>query len=96
MVSETGWNILQKSKNPVVWVFVAENVEDEALFGEERFAISVNPIVRCQTARLHCLDSKLCSPSSPLNIPETWHKQKKKCGLTTNLTCSQKSVKPLT
>ena len=31
-VFEFGWNVFEKGENAVCWVFVAEDVEDEAFF----------------------------------------------------------------
>jgi len=41
---ELGWNILEESENSVVWVLVAEGVEDEAFFGYEGVSVSGNPV----------------------------------------------------
>jgi hypothetical protein len=32
-------NVLQKREDPAGWMFIAENVEDETLFGRKRVAI---------------------------------------------------------
>ena len=37
-------NVLQKGENPVVWMFISENVEYKALFGYEGISIGWNPI----------------------------------------------------
>ena len=78
MMRQLGWNIFQECENPVFWVLIPKNVEDEALSGEKRFAVSGNPIFRCQAAHPHCKDSKLCRPSSPLNISWNVANQKKR------------------
>jgi hypothetical protein len=41
---ELSWNILEECENAVVWVLVAEGVEDEAFFGYEGVSVSGNPV----------------------------------------------------
>jgi hypothetical protein len=43
-LSEFSWNILQKCENSVVWMLVAEGVEDKAFFGYEGVSVSGNPV----------------------------------------------------
>jgi hypothetical protein len=40
---ELGRDVLEKRENPVVWMLVAEGVEDEAVFGYERVSVGGNP-----------------------------------------------------
>jgi hypothetical protein len=41
---ELSWNILEESENAVIWVLVAEGVEDEAFSGYEGVSVSGNPV----------------------------------------------------
>jgi hypothetical protein len=45
---ELGGDVLEKRENPVDGMFIAEGVEDEAVFGYERVSVSRNPISRCR------------------------------------------------
>jgi hypothetical protein len=41
---EFSWEVLEERKYTVLWMFVAERVEYEALFGNERVAVGWNPV----------------------------------------------------
>ena len=45
---ELGGDVLEKRENPVNGMFIAEGVEDKAIFGHERVSVSRNPISRCR------------------------------------------------
>ena len=41
------WNVFEERENSVVWVLVAEGIEDEAFFGYEGVSVSWNPVSSC-------------------------------------------------
>jgi ribosomal protein L11 methylase PrmA len=41
-------DILEERENPVLRVFVPEDVEDEAVFGHERVSVRWNPLSHCR------------------------------------------------
>jgi hypothetical protein len=47
---EFGWNVFQKSENPIVWMLVTENIEDKALFSYESVSISRKPVLQARFA----------------------------------------------
>jgi hypothetical protein len=45
---EFGGDVLEERENPIIWMFVAESVEDEAVFGYERVSVGWNPFICCR------------------------------------------------
>ena len=45
---EFGGDVLEERENPIIWMFVAEGVENEAVFGYERVSVGGKPSFRCR------------------------------------------------